>query len=70
MVITREKANMKPMVYGPVAFDRNVPVHRGVVAYEYIDYSNATFRRVRYKDPSTGEEFVFITTCPEQMWPG
>jgi hypothetical protein len=70
MVITREKENMKPMVYGPVAFDREDPVNRGVVAYEEVGYSNAALRRVRYKDPATGEDFVFITTCPEQMRPG
>jgi hypothetical protein len=70
MVITREKANMKPMVYGPVAFDRSDPVNRGVEAYEYVGYSNAALRRVRYTDPATGENFVFITTCPEQMRPG
>ena len=70
MVITREKDNMKPMVYGPVAFDRDDPVNRGVVAYEDVGYSNAALRRVRYKDPATGEDFVFITTCPEQMRPG
>ncbi len=70
MVITREKENMKPMVYGPVAFDRSDPVNRGVEAYEYVGYSNAALRRVRYKDPATGEDFVFITTCPEQMRPG
>ncbi len=70
MVITREKENMKPFVYGPVAFDREDPVNRGVVAYEYVGYSNAALRRVRYKDPATGEDFVFITTCPEQMRPG
>ena len=70
MVITREKENMKPMVYGPVCFDRDDPVNRGVVAYEYVGYSNAALRRVRYRDPATGEDFVFITTCPEQMRPG
>lgn len=70
MLITREKDNMKPMVYGPVAFDREDPVNRGVVAYEDVGYSNAALRRVRYKDPATGEDFVFITTCPEQMRPG
>ena len=36
IVITREKANMKPMVYGPVAFDQNDPVNRGVPAYKYV----------------------------------
>jgi hypothetical protein len=70
MVITREKQNMKPMVYGCVGFDRGDPVNRGVVAYEFVGYSNAALRRVRYKDPATGEDFVFITTCPEQMRPG
>lgn len=70
MVITREKQNMKPVVYGPVAFDRDDPVNRGVQADEHAGYSDAVLRRVRYKDPSTGEDFVFITTCPEQIRPG
>ena len=54
MVITREKENMKPMVYGPVGFDRDDPINRGVVAYECAGYSNAVLQRVRYKDPATG----------------
>ncbi len=70
MVITREKENMKPTVYGSLPFDPNDPVNRGVEAYEYVGYSNAAVRRVRYKDPATGNVFVFITTCPEQLRPG
>jgi len=45
------------------------PVNRGILAYEYVGYSNGysndALRRVRYKDHATGEDFVFITTCPE-----
>jgi hypothetical protein len=70
MVITREKANMKPLVYGALGFDRADPVNRGVVAYEQVGYTDAMLRRVRYEDPATGEAFIFITTCPEQMRPG
>jgi hypothetical protein len=70
MVITREKENMKPVVYSRIGFDRDDPVNRGVEAYEYVGYSNAALRRVLYKDPATGEAFVFITTCPAQMRPG
>lgn len=70
MVITREKQNMKPTVYGRIGFDRTDPVNLGVEAYEYVGYSDAALRRVRYKDPATDEVFVFITTCPEEMRPG
>lgn len=63
MVITREKANMKAFVYQAFAFDPSDPVNRGVEADEYVGYTDAAMRRVRYRDPATGESFVFITTC-------
>ena len=63
MIITREKENMKPEVYSPYEFDRNDPVNKGVEADEEAGYSNVTLRRIRYRDPATGEVFVFITTC-------
>jgi hypothetical protein len=63
MVITREKENMKPMIYGPYDFDRKDPVNKGVEADEEAGYSNTTLRRIRYRDPASGEVYVFITTC-------
>lgn len=69
MVITREKANMKPFVYQAMGFDRSDPVNRGVQADELVGYTDAAMRRVRYQDPATGEEFSFITTC-KHLRPG
>jgi len=63
MVITREKENMKPTVYHSNAFDPDDPVNKGVLADEFAGYSNAALRRIRYGDPATGKDFVFITTC-------
>ena len=63
MVITREKENMRPIIYGPCGFDANDPVNKGVEADEEAGYSNVALRRIRYRDPASGEEFVFITTC-------
>ena len=63
MIITREKDNMKPTVYAQEAFDQDDPVNLGVLADELAGYSNAVLRRIRYRDPATGKDFVFITTC-------
>ena len=63
MIITREKENMTPTLYTANAFDTKDPVNKGVEADEDVYYSNAALRRVRYRDPGTGEVFVFITTC-------
>jgi len=63
MVITREKENMKPTIYSQEAFDRDDPVNKGVLADEFAGYSNAALRRIRYCDPNSGKDFVFITTC-------
>ena len=63
MIITREKENMKPTVYGANEFDASDPVNKGVEADEDVYYSNAALRRIRYRDPASGELFVFITTC-------
>jgi len=63
MIITREKENMKATIYGAIGFDANDPVNKGVEADDEAGYSNVTLRRIRYRDPATGEVFIFITTC-------
>lgn len=63
VVITREKENMLPTVITSRPFDAADPVNRGVVADELAGYSTGYLRRIRYRDPATGELFVFITTC-------
>ena len=63
MVITREKENMKPSIYGANLFDPKDPVNQGVEADELAGYTTAVLRRIRYRDPATNESFVFITTC-------
>ncbi|WED64410.1 hypothetical protein PXH66_18890 [Synoicihabitans lomoniglobus] len=63
MIITREKENMEPMIYGPCGFDPDDPINRGVVSDDHAGYSNAALRRIHYRDPATGKDLVFITTC-------
>jgi hypothetical protein len=63
MVITREKKNMEPTIYAPCGFDPADPINRGVISDDYAGYSNAALRRIHYRYPATGKEFVFITTC-------
>jgi hypothetical protein len=63
MIITREKENMKPTIYGAIGFDAHDPVNKGVEADDEAGYSDVTLRRIRYRDPATGEVFIFITTC-------
>jgi hypothetical protein len=62
VIITREKQNMKPTVISANPFDADDPVNRGVLADELAGYTYAQLRRIRYRDPATGEEFIFITT--------
>jgi hypothetical protein len=69
-VITREKANMTAMIYGPTGFDPKDPVNAGVETDEHVGYSNAMLRRIGYTDPASGENYVFVTTCPPQIRPG
>jgi hypothetical protein len=61
-VITREKENMKPTVISPYAFDRDDPVNRGVESDDMAGYTYAYLRRIVYRDPATGERFIFLTT--------
>jgi len=53
---------MKPTVYGHNPFDPNDLVNSGVEGDELVGYSDALLRRIRYRDPKTGELFIFITT--------
>jgi hypothetical protein len=69
VIITREKANMKPTVIGAYAFDPQDPVNRGVEADEMAGYTHAYLRRIVYCDPASGERFVFLTT-DETLRPG
>jgi hypothetical protein len=61
-MITREKENMKPLIIGPNPFDRTDPVNRGVEADELAGYTYTHLRRIVYRDPASGERFVFMTT--------
>lgn len=62
VVITREKENMKPTVISRYDYDPSDPVNRGVEADEMAGYTYAYLRRIVYRDPATGERFVFVTT--------
>lgn len=62
VIITREKENMKPLIISPNDFDPHDPVNQGVEADELAGYTDAHMRRIVYRDPLSGERFVFITT--------
>jgi hypothetical protein len=62
VIITREKKNMTAMVIAKIPFDPADPVNRGVLEDQFVGYSNAHLRRIRYRDPATNRELVFITT--------
>jgi len=62
VIITREKENMKPTVIAQHPFDPHDPVNRGVEADAMAGYTCAYLRRIVYRDPASGETFVFLTT--------
>lgn len=62
VIITREKENMKPTVISRYAYDANDPVNCGVESDEMAGYAYAYLRRIVYRDPASGERFVFVTT--------
>ena len=68
-IITREKDGMKPTVISHHAFDPHDPVNRGVESDEMAGYTSAYLRRIVYRDPATGERFVFLTT-DDKLRPG
>ena len=68
-IITREKENMKPTVIAQHAYDPADPVNRGVEADEMAGYTYAYLRRIVYRDPASGERFVFLTT-EDSLRPG
>ncbi len=69
LIITREKENMKPTAIAHHAFDPQDPVNRGVESDEMAGYTYAYLRRIVYRDPVSGERFVFLTTV-ESLRPG
>ena len=69
LIITREKENMNPTVIAQHAYDPADPVNRGVEADEMAGYTCAYMRRIVYRDPASGELFVFLTT-EDSLRPG
>ena len=72
LIITREKENMKPTFIARHAYDPADPadpVDRGVEADEIAGYTCAYMRRIVYRDPAGGEQFVFPTT-EDSLRPG
>lgn len=62
-VITRTKTNLAPRQVVPLEWDRNDPRNDGVVADERVHFDQAgEFRRLRYVNPETGEQYEFLTT--------
>ena len=69
LIITREKENMKPTVIAQHPYDPADPVNRGVEADAMAGYTYAYLRRIVYRDPASGERFVFLTT-EDRLRPG
>ena len=61
-IITLEKSNSALFKIGLQDWDKQAPVNVGVLSDEMtISPDGATLRRVRYRDPVTGEVYSFIT---------
>ena len=68
-MIMLEKTNMKPTVISHNAYNPDDPVNRGVEADQIAGYTHAYLRRIVYRDPATGERFIFLTTV-KNLRPG
>jgi hypothetical protein len=70
VMITRLKANMRPVVQGDTAWDRHAPINQGVQSDCWVGFDHGgRLRRIEYVDPETGETYVFLTTV-EDLEPG
>jgi hypothetical protein len=62
-VITRTKANLVVREARPLEWDKKDPRNQGVLSDERVRFGEpGEFRRIRYQDPETGEEYEFLTT--------
>ncbi|HRI16354.1 MAG TPA: transposase [Verrucomicrobiota bacterium] len=60
--VSREKENMALAVQGLPAWDRQDPVDAGVQSVELVaGQAGVLVRRIRYVEPVTGTEYVFLT---------
>jgi hypothetical protein len=71
-VVTRAKSNAGVMGLAELEFDPTDPLNAGVVRYRRVAFNNSTgaWTWIEYRDPETGEDFVFMTTLPEAFRPG
>lgn len=61
--ISLEKENMNLEVLGLLDWDRNDPVNAGIQSVELVaGLAGVLIRRIRYREPVTGTEYVFITS--------
>lgn len=62
-VISREKANSKAEVIGLNNYDRHDPRNTGILSDELVGvFAGVMMRRVRYRDPTTGEVYSYMTS--------
>ncbi len=62
-IITREKSNSKLLTLELRSWDKNDPRNAGVISDELVRSSNGySMRRVRYRDPVSGQSYSFLTT--------
>jgi hypothetical protein len=61
--ISREKANSAAEVLAENSWDRTDPRNAGVISDELVGvFAGVLMRRVRYKDPASGEEYSYMTS--------
>ena len=65
VMITRMKANMRPVHRCPLPVDREDPVNSGVTGHYLIGLEGAygSMFEVTYTDPETGEDFAFLSSA-------
>lgn len=60
--ISRFKDNLRPVHSIPLEWDRKDPRNEGVISDHRVGFNNSgEFRRIEYRDPETGTEYVFLT---------
>ena len=60
--VSLEKENMKLAVTGTPAWDRADPVNAGIQSVEWVfGIAGVLLRRIRYLEPVSGTEYVFLT---------
>jgi hypothetical protein len=60
--VSRAKDNMKLEPMGDLPYDAADPINRGVTGFSLVAVGNQALRCVRYCDPATGTQYVYLTS--------